>query len=181
METTTDYNQQAIDFLQSTNATIEIAFSRNGKHFDDAKESRDIYDVTITRGNRTYSFKFGNSLNDSGFYYTKGRQKIDLDRKYLNNEQYKNLGSYIRNKIDWSFLNNGKSDVIHYPVAPNEYSILCCLQKSDVGTFEDFCSEFGYDEDSKKAEKTHKAVCKEYDNVCKLFTDAEIEMLQEIN
>jgi len=31
---------------------------------------------------------------------------------------------------------------------PTLYSVLACLQKYDVGTFEDFCNEFGYDTDN---------------------------------
>jgi len=172
-----EYQQQALDFLNATNTTIKVSFSHTGKHFDSDKEDRDIYDVTISRGTRKFSFKFGNSINDSGFYYTKGRQRFEIDRKELNTP---NLANVIKRR-DWSFLNNGKSDIVHYPTAPDEYSILCCLQKYDVGTFEDFCSEYGYDEDSRTAEKTYKAVCKEYDKVCSLWNDAEIEQLQEIN
>jgi hypothetical protein len=48
------------------------------------------------------------------------------------------------------------------------------------GTFEDFCSEHGYDTDSKKAECTYNAVKDEYMNLCILFTDEEMEMLSEI-
>ena len=64
---------------------------------------------------------------------------------------------------------------------PTEYDIMTCLQKYEVGTFEDFCSEFGYDEDSRTAERTYKAVVKEYDGVCRIFSDEELEILQEIN
>jgi hypothetical protein len=63
---------------------------------------------------------------------------------------------------------------------PCMYDILACLQKYDVGSFEDFCSEFGYNEDSRTAERTYKAVCKEYAAVCRLFTTEQIEQLQEI-
>lgn len=62
---------------------------------------------------------------------------------------------------------------------PTMYDVLTCLQKSDVGSFENFCSEFGYDNDSRKAEKVYKAVCKEYEAVEKLFSDI-LEELQEI-
>lgn len=65
--------------------------------------------------------------------------------------------------------------------APNEYDILSCLQKYDVGTFENFCSEFGYDEDSITANKTYQAVCNEFKDVQTIWTDEEIELLQEIN
>ena len=33
---------------------------------------------------------------------------------------------------------------------------------------------------NKTAEKTYHAVCKEYDNVCKIWSDEEIEELREI-
>jgi hypothetical protein len=63
---------------------------------------------------------------------------------------------------------------------PTLYDVLACLQKYDVGTFEDFCGNFGYDEDSRKAEKIYKAVCKEYEGMQRLFNEEELELLQEI-
>lgn len=65
---------------------------------------------------------------------------------------------------------------------PSLYDVLACLTKYDVGTFEDFCSEFGYNTDSRNAEKTYKAVCKEYDAVCRLFPEEWVRNeLVEIN
>lgn len=63
---------------------------------------------------------------------------------------------------------------------PTLYSVLTCLQKYDVGSFEDFCGEFGYDEDSREAERIYKAVTKEFKNMQRLFTSEELELLQEI-
>jgi hypothetical protein len=63
---------------------------------------------------------------------------------------------------------------------PTLYGVLTCLQKYDVGTFEDFCRGFGYDEDSKTAERTYKAVIKEFEAMQRLFTDEELEVLQII-
>lgn len=63
---------------------------------------------------------------------------------------------------------------------PTMYDVLTCLTKYDVGTFENFCSEFGYDTDSRTAERTYKAVCKEYAAVERLFGDI-LDELQEIN
>jgi hypothetical protein len=60
---------------------------------------------------------------------------------------------------------------------PSNYDILACLQKNEVGTFENFCGDFGYGEDSRKAEKIYKAVCKEFANMQKLFSDEELEIL----
>jgi hypothetical protein len=62
---------------------------------------------------------------------------------------------------------------------PNLYDVLTCLQKYDVGTFDDFCANFGYDTDSRTAERIYKNVCKEYKAVERLFSDV-IDELQEI-
>lgn len=63
---------------------------------------------------------------------------------------------------------------------PTAYDILACLTKYDVGTFENFCSDFGYDTDSRKAYKIYKAVLREWKNIELLFTPEQIEQLQEI-
>ena len=62
---------------------------------------------------------------------------------------------------------------------PTMYDILTSLTKYDPESFEDFCSEFDYDTDSRKAEKIYKAVSKEWKNVDRLFGDI-LEELQEI-
>lgn len=176
METMTTYEQQAKEFLEATGSTFTFKFLRNGKHFEDDKEDRDIYEITLQRGQRKYTFNFGQSINDSGFYYTKGKKQIPIDRKELNTPH---LGNVIKRK-DYDFLNNSKSDIIHYPKAPNAYDVLSCLQKYEVGTFEDFCGEFGYNTDSRKAEKTYNAVKDEWQNVAMLWNESELEQLREI-
>jgi len=63
---------------------------------------------------------------------------------------------------------------------PTEYDLLTCIQKYDVGSFRDFCGDFGYDEDSRKAYRTYLLVCAEYGKVINFFTSEELEQLQEI-
>ena len=63
---------------------------------------------------------------------------------------------------------------------PNEYDVLSCLEKYEPGTFEDFCSEFGYDEDSRTAERIYIAVIKEYKDLTRIFTEEQMEELGEI-
>lgn len=67
---------------------------------------------------------------------------------------------------------------------PTEYDILACLQKYDVGSFEDFISEFGYEieepADKQRAKNIWYAVRKEYERVCKCFTAEQIEAMREI-
>jgi len=171
------YEQQALDFLAKTNTTFSAEFVKHGKHFDNDKGTRDIYSITLSRGSRKFTFDFGQSINKSGFYYTRGVNSIPLDYKWIKYPKHK-LKYLIKQEIDYSFISN--LDKVHYPEAPNAYSVLACLTKYDPGTFEDFCSEFGYDTDSKKAEKTYNSVVNEWNNIKALFNDAEIEELQEI-
>lgn len=63
---------------------------------------------------------------------------------------------------------------------PTMYDVLACLQKYDVGSFDDFCSEFGYNDlplgDYKAIKKTYKAVVKEFEAVQRLFGDVMDEL-----
>lgn len=60
------------------------------------------------------------------------------------------------------------------------YDVLACIQKYDVGSIEDFVSEFGYTfdtwEEVKKTEKTYKAVVHEYKGVQRVFADCLDEL-----
>lgn len=47
-------------------------------------------------------------------------------------------------------------------------------------TFEEFCSEYGYDEDSRKAEKVYRAVRKETQALDRLFGEEGMENLRDI-
>lgn len=157
----------------------ECKFLKNDYHFNNDTSTRDIYEITLKRGTRDYTFNFGQSINCSGEYvvreslrnkvwvieYTQGKIHFTL-------KEFKNIPSYIVGKGDIHKNTNFKE--------PTLYDILTCLTKYDVGTFENFCSEFGYDEDSRKAEKTYNAVVKEYESMCRLFSDEELEVLQLI-
>ena len=69
-------------------------------------------------------------------------------------------------------------------IKPTEYDILACLEKYDVGTFEDFTNEFGYDisepDDLRCAKRIYKAVTHEYNDLCRCFTEEQLESLREI-
>lgn len=63
---------------------------------------------------------------------------------------------------------------------PRMYDVLACVQKYDIGTFEDFCRSYGYDEDSRSVERTYKACCKEYAAMERLFADCDKEVWDEL-
>lgn len=64
---------------------------------------------------------------------------------------------------------------------PSNYGILACLTKYDPGTFKDFCMDYGYNSDSRKAKKTYNAVKHEYEMLSRMFSEAELRELAEIN
>ena len=68
---------------------------------------------------------------------------------------------------------------------PTAYDILSCLTTYDVGTFNDFCDNFGYNNlklsEYPNIKKIYNSVISEYNDLKKLFTDDELEKLSEIN
>ena len=181
-----EYEKQAVDFLDKTGASFECEFVKFGKHFDGDTENRDVYKITLKRGSRQFSFDFGQSLNDSGLKF----KNKNTGRIYCTVP----TEEYVKSLTNGKFTLKSKMllrrhlpfppascDTFKVPVAPSAYSVLACLTKYEVGTFEDFCSDFGYSTDSKRAEKTYKAALNEYQNVCVLWNENEIEQLAEIN
>ena len=64
---------------------------------------------------------------------------------------------------------------------PTAYDVLTCLVKYPVESFEDFCKDYGYDDDSRKAETIYKLSKKEWSEMSKLWSEKELEMLREVN
>lgn len=167
MTKTINYEAQAEQFLKNTNTLFKVEFLKHDKHFPDDKDSRDIYLITLTRGKRSYSFNFGQSLNCSGKFWKYGNYERGVSH---------GLGKAKTKPYPWSEwdLNKGYRE-------PTAYDVLASITKYDPEDFKNFCSNFGYNEDSRTAEKVYKAVLEEYTNIKTLFNDEELELLQEIN
>lgn len=78
----------------------------------------------------------------------------------------------------WNELYQEGEMVLALP--PSAYCVLAGLTKHDPKTFEDFCAEFGYDDDSIKAKEVFEAVDKEWHRVNRFFTPEQLEELQDI-
>jgi len=163
-----DYQLRAEKFLADTNTTLSVEFVQHAKYWDDDKETRDIYSFTLTRGSRSYTARVGNSLSNSLYHISASSWSIGPCKTLtgpihsMSNEQ----------KVRASLANK---------LIPDAYAILACLNAYNPGTLDNFCSEYGYDTDSVKANKIYQSVLTEYMNLCALFTDKELETLQEIN
>ena len=64
--------------------------------------------------------------------------------------------------------------------AVTAYDVLACIEKNEPGSFEDFCSEFGCDSDSRRAEETWRDVCDQWKKTRAFFSVQELEELAEI-
>ena len=180
---TTDYLTQATDFLRATGTDFKAEFLKHGKHFDSDKDTRDIYKIRLTRGTRSFSFDFGQSIANSHQFtpltiYAKNIvNKITEAGKLLR-------GANIRDALKKHGIYSGvipkdfrKNENFG---APSEYDVLACLTKYDPESFTAFCHEFGYDTDSKSAEVVYNAVLNEWHNVAMLWNDNELNQLREI-
>ena len=111
---------------------------------------------------------FTSTFKTHDFYFPEDKDTRDIYNITLKNSRHR-----YRFTFGQSINNTGQH--------PTAYDVLASLTKYEVFSFEDFCGDYGYDVDSRKAYKTYKAVMKEWKNIELLFTPEQIEQLQEIN
>lgn len=181
-----DYVKQAEEFLKSTNTEFKAEFLKHGKHFGDDDNERDIYLITLKRGNREFRFKFGQSEAESGFKLINKNTGEEIRYSWFNKLTYnkdhdkEKLIKDIRNKFgDPNALNSKDYLKLELAQTPSPYDVLACLTTTNPLTFEDFCSDYGYDTDSRKAERIYKAVVDEFMNLQVLYNEEEINKLRE--
>lgn len=182
-----DYQKQADDFLKETNTTMKVEFLKYDVYFNGDKDKRDIYNITLKKGDRHYTFTFGQSINNSG-WKVKLKTTGKITHTIPTNYYYEFQAISKKPSVKWWLNKKGlvryklaDVDILEPPKEPDSYDVLACLEKYGVETFEEFCSKFGYDTDSRKAEKTYKAVKDQYLNICTLYNDEEMEKLREIS
>lgn len=136
------------------------------------KQAKDFLKKTGTRCTISYLDTVKNPWNRTDIckYWYHNRYRVRLDR---NHKTY----SFIFIDSYQNYENNER---------PTCYDVLACLQKSEP-YWEDvweFAEEFGYEihdrESFKRVETRYKKVCKEAENVYRLFSDV-MEELAEIN
>lgn len=57
-----NYQQQANDFATATGTKLKINGKSYEKHFPEDKESRHVFNCTLTRNGKRYTFNFGQSI-----------------------------------------------------------------------------------------------------------------------
>ena len=168
----TDYTKQALEFLEKAKATCNIEFGGCTINPDwKEKEYRNFYNVVLSSSRGSMNFVFWDSINNTEVLkmtlaeYAKKRFKCQYE--YLTHTDKAKASKELKEK---------KAAAV-----PSAYDILACMTKYDPGTFDEFCSEFGYDEYSKTADKIYIAVIKEYKQLERIFTTEQMEELQGIS
>jgi len=172
----TEYDKQAQEFMEKTDLKIHKSYCGHYKRFEDAKYISSQWRIKFSRGKQEFWFDFSQSTNSSFSKIVPGR----LRRKPLSPGDYSYLAVKETLEIGTTKYRSLPFTLHYEKTPPSDYDILSCLTKYDPGTFEDFCGEFGYNEDSRKAEKTYFAVQKEYQNLRNMFSEAELVLMAEI-
>lgn len=176
-----DCTKQANDFLKITKTSFSYRYLTTDKYFPSDNDVRDIYEITLKRGDREYKFKYGQSINASGKYIFKahsGDKNWYYGKRF--NETPNNMRSILKRLFGYIDY-NGSIDKNKDFREPNAYDVLCsCNADYFEGSFEYFCESYGYNNDSIKANKVYLAVIEATKQLKMLYNDKEIEMLKEI-
>ena len=65
-----EYGQQAKEFAEKTGTKLYVIREDYGYYFPDDDRQRSIYEMKLTRGNKSYTFTFGQSIADTGKFPT---------------------------------------------------------------------------------------------------------------
>ena len=163
---TTDYAKLAEGWAAKWGVRMDVVYTGHRRYFADDTDTRDTYRITLKRGDRSMSFDYGASLNDS-----QARSESD--------------GPYWRKRAN----DRARSDRLMYKgpnlraKSPTMYDIVCCVCKDDPESFEDWCANFGYDTDSRKALDTYLACQKQAEDFRRLCgaDSAMLDEAREIN
>ena len=171
--TRVDYQNQARQFLNDCSATMSIVHTGKIKpHWDN--RNRNLYTCIIKTRRGQMTVNFYDSIHNTEICNMTLGKYIEKRYGYRASDAPYN----IKAKADTE-LKAKKAEA-----RPTEYDILACLQKYDVGSMDDFMREFGYEikcvDDMTNFINTYNAVVKEYNDIRRCFTEAQIEAMQEI-
>lgn len=167
-----EYIKQATDFLQKAHAEMKIDFVglTTNKEWKE-KEKRCLYEITLISPRGSMVFDFWDSIQNAEV--REMTFEAYAEKRYL--APFTSLTLLEKIQASKELAAKKKAAI------PSVYDVLACLTKYDPGTFEDFCSDYGYDKDSRTAERIYFAVQKEYAQLARLFTPEQMEELAEIN
>lgn len=167
-----EYIKKAEQLMKTLNVTYTIEYDGIGinPNWND-KDKRTMYSVHLENSRGSMDFTFWSSMLEAEL------RKMSMDdycRIYMRS-RYQNLSYAEKSKANRAYqkkLKKYKVDI---------YDVVTALQKYEVGSFSDFCDKYGYDEDSRRAERIYLDCTDKYYKLKKMFTEEEMETLREVN
>ena len=159
-------------FLKEAKASIMISYIGRGiSALWGDKIERNMYYVTIKTPRGAMSLTFWDSVHNTEI------SKLSLK------DFARMRGVKCNVAVPYAELSKLQQELndMQASAKPTPYAILACLTKYGHDTFDEFCAEYGYDNDSIRALKTYIACSEEYNKVLRVFTTAQIKALREIN
>lgn len=167
------YVEQAEEFLRKANATMEFQFAGYvvPPLWGENEKPHASYRVTITTPRGSYTLDFYDSLANTEILQMTTEDYVKKKfRRCLDGCTYSERSTAQRE------LKQKKAKA-----KLTCYDVLACITHYDPGSFQNFCDDFGYSNDSIRALKTYLAVQDEWENLRRIFTSEQLEELAEIN
>lgn len=178
-----EYEKLASEFLEKNNIVIEKEFLKRDKYFQEDKEARNIFNITIknTLNNQNFSFTFWDSIFNT---YSENnivkRFIIDNKAEFWKNPLYYTISRFNNSPI---VLSSKEREILKEVLTkkPDDYTILSCIGSDyiDDYNFNDFCDTFGYDKDSIKALDLFNSLQKQSLKIKRFFTLEQIDYIKE--
>ena len=89
MEEKNEYESKAEKFLANTKTSFKAEFLRFDKYFPEDEQKRAIFTITLSRGERVFSFTFGQSVANSGFCFPKYINELNPHERLSFNDAWK--------------------------------------------------------------------------------------------
>jgi hypothetical protein len=156
-------------YLPTTKTKIEL--SNNDlclKYSDNAKKLKEILSTL------TVSYKFVGIDK----YFDSDKEDRPIIRVYLERDKKEVTFKFGMSIVDLEILKNPtKGKGIRKLREGLLYSVLTCVKNEYAcpATFEEFCFEFGYDEDSRSAERTFFALMEQSKKLKTVISESEID------
>lgn len=157
-----DIEKAIDDFLKSIG--VEYAVISQGKGVKALGSVMDKWEATFSKGN---------VLRDFDFYTGIGHRVIDGMVRARLREYYKATPNKRRHELE-------KASVPFPPFAASVLHSLILDSSACDQSFDSWCADYGYDNDSIKARNTYDACQKNTDNMRAIFSRDQIEKLSEL-
>ena len=187
-----EYDIQAEKFCKDTSIEIDKEYMGHTKRLYGQIAPTAEFKITISRINKSpMVFAYNDSVGESywaldikGWLLDRRQGRSTLSRKVMLGDCY-SAASRLKGYKEVMAKGGGtiqEAVTITQRVPQlSDYDALSCLSYCYCGCFEDFCSDFGYDTDSRRDVDIWLAVQKESADLARLFNEKELELLHDIS